>query len=59
MKLTVTLFLLSILILITGCASGIGFGIGGAIGGPHGGTEVLVTEEGIHGTVVAGGNFTQ
>jgi hypothetical protein len=45
-------------LLLTGCAPGIGFGIGGAVGGPGGGTEVLVTEEGVHGSVVAGGDFS-
>jgi hypothetical protein len=50
------IFSLSVFIL-TGCAPGIGFGIGGTVGGPYGGTEILVTEEGVHGTVVTGGDF--
>jgi len=45
-------------LLLTGCASSnIGFGIGGIAGDSHGGTEVLMTEEGIHGSIAAGGDF--
>ena len=43
--------------LLTGCASGIGFGIGGVVGGSSGGTEVVATQDGIHGRVAAGGDF--
>jgi hypothetical protein len=46
-----------LLLMLTGCAPGVGFGIGGSIGGPYGGTEVLVTEEGVHGSVAVGGDF--
>jgi len=53
------LFFSSILLLLTGCTSGVGFGIGGVIGGPHGGTELLVTEEGIHGTITTGGDIVR
>jgi hypothetical protein len=43
-----------ILFFLVGCAQNIGFGVGTAIGGSNGGTEILVTQDGIHGSVVAG-----
>jgi len=47
----------SLLFLLTGCGSNVGFGIGGAVGDSHGGTEILMNDEGIHGSVIAGGDF--
>ena len=47
------------LLLFTGCASGIGFGVGGVVGGSNGGTEVIATQDGIHGQIAAGGDFVQ
>ena len=46
-----------ILFLLTGCAPSIGFGIGGVAGGNNGGMEMMATQDGIHGSVVAGGDF--
>ena len=49
-----------ILLLLTGCSSSssnIGFGIGGVVGGSNGGTEVIATQDGIHGRIAAGGDF--
>jgi hypothetical protein len=48
-----------ILFFLGGCAQNIGFGMETAIGGPNGGTEILVTPDGIHGSVIAGGDFVQ
>jgi len=45
------------LLLLTGCSTGIGFGIGGVVSGQNGGTEVIATQDGIHGRVAAGGDI--
>ncbi|WP_154806467.1 hypothetical protein [Sulfurovum lithotrophicum] len=51
-------FTLAVLSLLTGCSSGVGFGVGGVVGGSNGGTEVIATQDGIHGQIVAGGDIT-
>ena len=50
-------FYVVILLLLTGCSLNIGFGISGAAAGSNGGTEVIATQDGIHGRVVAAGDF--
>lgn len=50
-------FALPVLLLLSGCASGVGFGIGGVAGGDNIGTEVVITQDGIHGSVAAGADI--
>jgi len=45
------------LLFLTGCSPRVGFGIGGVAGGNNGGIEMTATQDGIHGSVVAGGDF--
>jgi len=45
------------LLLLTGCTPAVGFGIGGVVGGNNGGTEVIATQDGIHGQVVVGSDI--
>ncbi|WP_158298180.1 hypothetical protein [Sulfurovum sp. NBC37-1] len=52
-------FSLITLLLITGCSPAVGFGIGGVAGGSNGGTEVIATQDGIHGQIVAGGDIVR
>ena len=45
-------------LLLQGCASNnVGYGVGGAVGGEHGGVQTVLTEDGVRGQVVLGGDF--
>jgi len=50
-------FALFLLLLLNGCASGVGFGIGGAAKRDNIGTEVVITQDGIHGSVTTGADI--
>ena len=45
------------LLFLTGCSPRVGFGIGGVAGGHNGGMEMIATQDGIHGSITAGGDF--
>jgi len=51
------ILLTSLALFLGGCSPQVGFGIGTAVGGSNGGAEILVTQDGVHGSVVAGGDF--
>jgi len=59
MKLYLLIFYFLSTLLLAGCTPSIGFGLGTTIGGPNGGADILITQDGVHGSVVAGGDFVR
>jgi len=57
MKLYLLIFTFLFIFMLNGCSPSIGFGLGTTIGGPNGGADILITQDGVHGSVVAGGDF--
>jgi len=59
MKRISILIALSTTIFIAGCTPEVGFAVGGYAGGPYMGTEVVATQDGIHGNVRIGGEIVR